>query len=180
MPFNRYERYTLAGFTVAVVVFIADFVTKALILADDRLGGLACKAGTAPCGGYQPISWFPIMDFQMMWNYGVSFGMLQAHGFLQRLLLIAFALVMSTVLAIWLTRVRRPIIAVGLGLIIGGAIGNVVDRIRWGAVADFIDFSEIGFNFIFNIADAAISVGVAALFVDMILEHREEAKAARS
>jgi len=76
-------------------------------------------------------------------------------------------------------RVAQPLTAIAVGLVMGGAIGNnIIDRVRFGAVADFLDFSAIGFKWIFNVADSAISVGVALLLLEMALGGRKPASAA--
>ena len=81
------------------------------------------------------------------------------------------------VLAVWLTRTDRTTVALGLGLIIGGAIGNVIDRIRFGAVFDFLDFHAFGFHWpAFNVADSAISVGAVILVVDSLFVRPEVRK----
>lgn len=100
-------------------------------------------------------------------NRGVSFGLLQAEVDLARWGLTAFNILVALVLAIWVRRSERPLLAVGLGLIIGGAIGNSIDRATLGFVTDFIDVQRLGFfPWIFNIADTAINLGVVALLAD--------------
>jgi signal peptidase II len=77
-------------------------------------------------------------------------------------------LLIAGVFAYWLRSAERRMTGVALGLVIGGALGNVVDRIRFGAVADFLDFNGLWFPWVFNVADAAITVGAIVLAVDMI------------
>ena len=94
----------------------------------------------------------------MVWNPGVSVvgGFLQAHKELVRWVLAAFSVTVAAILAMWVRRAERPLFAVAIGLVIGGAVGNVIDRIRFGAVADFIDVSRLlYFPWIFNVADSA-------------------------
>ncbi len=105
-----------------------------------------------------------------VWNQGVSFGFLQAQHDLVRWLLAAFSVIVATVLAVWVRTTERPLFAVAVGLVIGGAIGNVIDRIRFGAVTDFIDASRLFFPWIFNVADAAISIGICLLLLDMLFQ----------
>jgi signal peptidase II len=107
----------------------------------------------------------------------VSFGLLRADADLTRWALAAFSIIVAVVLAVWVRGATRRLAAVALGLVIGGAVGNVVDRIRFGAVADFLDFSRLWFPWIFNVADAAISCGVALLLLDMLLQERQGAEA---
>jgi signal peptidase II len=113
----------------------------------------------------------------MVWNPGVSFvgGFLQAHKELVRWVLAAFSIIVATILAAWVRKADRPLFAIAIGLVIGGAIGNVVDRIRFGAVADFIDISRLlYFPWIFNVADSAITVGICLLLVDMLRQDGNE------
>ena len=103
----------------------------------------------------------------MVWNEGVSFGFLQARHDLARWGLTAFALVLALALAAWARRADRRLLGVALGLIIGGAVGNAIDRARFGAVVDFIDVSALGFfPWVFNVADAAITIGVLLMLLD--------------
>jgi signal peptidase II len=103
----------------------------------------------------------------MVWNEGVSFGFLQARHDLARWGLTAFALVVALALAAWARRADRRLLGVALGLIIGGAVGNAIDRARFGAVVDFIDVSALGFfPWVFNVADAAITIGVLLMLLD--------------
>jgi signal peptidase II len=100
-------------------------------------------------------------------NIGVSYGLLRAQNDLQRDLLIAAAAIVVAVLAWWVRRADRPLFATALGLVIGGAIGNnLIDRPRLHQVVDFLDFSGLGFPWVFNVADSAISVGVVLLLID--------------
>ena len=103
----------------------------------------------------------------MVRNPGVSFGMLQVDQDHMRLILSAFAVIVSIGFLVWLWREPRPSIAFPLGLIAGGALGNVCDRLRFGAVADFLDFHVAGYHWpAFNLADSAITIGVVLLLVD--------------
>ncbi|MCA0918873.1 signal peptidase II [Pseudooceanicola nanhaiensis] len=108
----------------------------------------------------------PLLNFRMAWNYGINFGLLSQSADLGRWLLIALALVICVAVFFW-TRKERPgrwgMIAAGL--LIGGALGNVVDRLLYGAVADFLNMSCCGFEnpYAFNVADIAIFVGALAL-----------------
>jgi signal peptidase II len=113
----------------------------------------------------------------MVWNRGVSFGLLRAEVDLTRWALAAFSIIVALFLAAWVRTTNRRLTAVALGLVIGGAVGNVVDRIRFGAVADFLDFSRLWFPWIFNVADSAITCGIALLLLDMLLQDREKSPA---
>ncbi|HKR89866.1 MAG TPA: signal peptidase II [Phenylobacterium sp.] len=109
----------------------------------------------------------------MVWNRGVSFGLLRADVDLTRWALVAFSIIVSVFLAVWVRKAGRALTAVALGLVMGGAVGNVVDRIRFGAVADFIDVSRLWFPWIFNVADAAITIGIALLLLDMLMQEKQ-------
>jgi signal peptidase II len=109
----------------------------------------------------------PIFRLTMVANRGVSYGLLRADNDLQRFLLVGAAALVVAVLAFWVRRADRPLFATALGLVIGGAIGNnLIDRVRIGWVVDFLDFSGLGFPWVFNVADSAITVGVALLLLD--------------
>jgi signal peptidase II len=112
-----------------------------------------------------------------VWNKGVSFGLLRAEVDLTRWALAAFSIIVAVFLAVWVRNAARRLMSVALGLVIGGAVGNVIDRIRFGAVVDFLDFSRLWFPWIFNVADAAITCGIALLLLDMLLQERRPAAA---
>jgi signal peptidase II len=116
----------------------------------------------------------PFFDLVLAWNIGISFGWLQNDGKLAQITLMAVKAVAVIALAIWMARSRTLLATLALGLIIGGAIGNAIDRFAYGAVVDFALFHiEIGgktFNwYVFNLADVAIVAGVAALLYDSFL-----------
>lgn len=110
----------------------------------------------------------------LVWNPGVSFGMFQHDAEMMPYLLSALALGVAGLVARWLWTAERWTQAAALGLVIGGAVGNVFDRLRFGAVCDFLDFHVAGWHFwAFNVADAGISVGVALLLIDGLFFDRE-------
>ncbi len=151
------RRMPLMGGAVAALVILLDQLVKAWALHVYEL----------PRRGHVDLS--PVMDLTMVWNRGVSFGMLQAGDGFGRWAYVVFALGASAALAWWLSRTPRPLLGLALGMVIGGAIGNAIDRIVHGAVADFLDFSDVFFPWVFNIADAGISVGVALMLLDSLL-----------
>jgi signal peptidase II len=114
-----------------------------------------------------------------VWNRGVSFGLLRADHDLVRWVFVAFSCIVAIVLASWVRKAERPLFATALGFLMGGAIGNAIDRVRFGAVTDFVDVSRLHFPWVFNVADAAINVGIACLLLDMLLQDRND-KAARA
>ncbi len=118
-----------------------------------------------------------IFDLTYVENRGASFGML-AGGIGSRVILSSISIAVATALVIWLGRLNRRFAAVGATLIIGGAIGNLYDRVAYGYVVDFLDFSGLFFPWVFNIADAAINVGVGCLIVDALTHKADAAKPA--
>jgi signal peptidase II len=113
----------------------------------------------------------PFFDLVLAWNQGISFGWFQNDGQSAQIILMAIKAVAVAVLAVWMARSRTLIATVALGLIIGGAIGNGIDRLVYGAVIDFalfhVQIGEKAFNwYVFNLADVAIVAGVAALLYD--------------
>ena len=116
----------------------------------------------------------PFFDLVLAWNVGISFGWFQSESPAAQIILMVIKAVAVIVLAIWMARSRTLLATVALGLIIGGAIGNAIDRLAYGAVVDFALFHvQIGgkaFNwYVFNLADVAIVAGVAALLYDSLL-----------
>jgi signal peptidase II len=106
-------------------------------------------------------------DMVMVWNPGISYGLFPAGSRIGAILLIVLSLIAVAALSWWLAKAERLILAVGLGLVIGGALGNVIDRAIYGAVADFFHFYAFGHDwYVFNVADAAISIGVIVLLLD--------------
>jgi signal peptidase II len=111
----------------------------------------------------------PFFNLVMGWNRGVSFGMLNWDSAAAAWALSAIALVIVAVLLAWMAKEDRATTVAALGLVIGGAFGNVIDRARFGAVADFLDFHAFGWHWpAFNAADTAISLGALALLADAL------------
>jgi signal peptidase II len=119
----------------------------------------------------QPIRLTPFLDVVLSWNFGVSYSLLSAQSEAGRIGLLVFQSAIIVFLSVWLWRAERLSTAAALGLVIGGALGNVVDRVLHGAVADFFFFHiplPVGplANYVFNVADAAIFAGVVLLLVE--------------
>ena len=120
---------------------------------------------------------FPFFNLVMGWNRGVSFGMFNDESGFGRWFFTILALVIVAALTVWLRRSPDRFTAVALGLVIGGALGNVVDRIRYGAVADFLDVHAFGFHWpAFNVADSAITVGAVMLVLQSLFAGSERNK----
>jgi signal peptidase II len=149
------------GFTLILGVLALDQLSKYWIITVLRL----------PEVGKIEIS--SIFDFTMVWNYGVSFGAFTADADWERWALVGLSCVIASIFSVWLTRATRQVTILALALVIGGAIGNVIDRVRYGAVADFLDFSAIHFPWVFNVADSAITLGAILLALDMLLNPDE-------
>jgi len=119
---------------------------------------------------------FPGFNFTLMYNEGAAFNFLSNAGGWQRWFFTALSLSVGVVLAVWIKRLGddKQLLAAGLAFILGGAIGNVIDRIIYGHVIDFIDVYYQNHHFpAFNLADSAINLGVVLLILDMLLEHRK-------
>jgi signal peptidase II len=120
----------------------------------------------------------PFLDLVMVWNRGISYGLFQQGGTLGQILLAALAVAAVFGLTLWLARMSSVIGAAGAGLVMGGAVGNAIDRVVHGAVADFFSFHAGDFYwYVFNVADAAIVAGVAGLMYDSIFNsHKKVSK----
>jgi signal peptidase II len=155
---RRFEvgRLGLYAYALAATVIVLDQITKFWVLEIFRL----------PEKGSVEV--LPVFSLSMVWNRGVSFGLLQANADIARWALVVFSALVALALALWAAKVRRPLLAAALGLVIGGAVGNLIDRARFGAVADFLDFSRLWFPWVFNVADSAITVGVLLLIADSL------------
>ncbi|MCK1521260.1 signal peptidase II, partial [Bradyrhizobium sp. 17] len=145
-----------AGILAALLTLVADQASKLWLL---NVFDLA-RRGT--------VEVTPFFDLVLAWNIGISFGWLQNDGQAAQMALMAVKVVAVVALAIWMARSHTLLATIALGLIIGGAIGNGIDRLAYGAVVDFALFHvEIGGNtynwYVFNLADVAIVAGVAAL-----------------
>jgi signal peptidase II len=150
------------GLPLAAVVILLDQWAKTHIL------DYFLPAGP---GAQLRIDLLPFANLVLVWNRGVSFGLLSNASPLGPYVLALVALAISLALGIWLSRTRHAPTAIGLGLVIGGALGNVIDRLRFGAVVDYLDLHAAGWHWpAFNVADAAISVGVAGLLLASLLD----------
>jgi signal peptidase II len=149
------------GLVSAVIVLAADQASKYWILNVLQLEVL------------RQVVLLPVLNLTMVWNQGVTFGMLHGLGEWSHLALAGMALIVVGILANWLRRAETALVAISVGAIMGGAVGNVIDRLRYGAVVDFIH-AHIGTLswYVFNVADAAIVCGVGALVFDNLVIRR--------
>jgi signal peptidase II len=153
------------GIAVAIIVLVLDQVTK--------WGLLGWMLPRPPGERMVPLTSF--FNIVLVWNRGVSFGMFNGgEGGLNAVAFSVLAAAIVIGLLFWLRRATQPLVIAGIGLVVGGAIGNVIDRLRFGAVVDFLDFHLAGWHWpAFNVADAAICVGVALIVIDGLLGRRE-------
>jgi signal peptidase II len=130
-------------------------------------------------GGRRSIEILPFFNLVTVWNYGISFGMFNNGSAGGSIVFVGLALVIVAALLVWLRSVASPFVAAALGLVIGGALGNVIDRLRFGAVFDFLDFHAAGWHWpAFNVADSAICIGVVLLCIDALFLTQASAKKA--
>ena len=149
------------GLPVAAGILVADQVSKWWILEVARLP----EVGHIPLLAAGPFG----LDLTMVWNRGVTFGMFAGEGPWHHLGLALVAALIVAFLIRWMARAENRLTAIALGAVAGGAIGNVIDRIRFGGVVDFVDAAAWGWHwYVFNIADAAIVLGVIALVADAL------------
>ncbi len=143
------------GLLAALLVLIADQASKWWVLEVLHL----------PERGQIPV--LPVLNLTMVWNQGVTFGLFHQDGAWGPWLLAGVALAVVAALAVWLRWAENAVVAASLGAIGGGAVGNVIDRLRFGAVVDFLHAHAFGWSwYVFNVADAAIVCGVGVLILD--------------
>ncbi len=149
---------TLLGVVAAIVVLAADQATKWWIVDIVRV-----SEG-------EPIVLLSVLNLTLVKNHGITFGLFNGFGRWNSLLLAGVALAVVVGLVIWLRRAESRLVATALGVIVGGALSNVTDRLRFGFVVDFIDAHLGDWHwYVFNVADAAIVCGVTALVIDGLL-----------
>ena len=147
------------GLVLAAVVLAADQASKYWVLNGLDLPALGS------------VAVLPVLNLTMVWNHGVTFGMGAGLGRIGPWLLTSVAVAVVLMLGVWMARTDRVRIAAALGAISGGAAGNVIDRLRFGAVVDFIHAHAFGWSwYVFNVADASIVCGVGVLMLDSLLD----------
>lgn len=158
-----------AGLTLAAVILLADQAIKWAVLEVLRLP----EVRHIPLLALGPLGF----DFTMVWNRGVTFGMLAGNTPWSQAALALLALAIAGFLLRWMSRAETRFVALALGAVVGGALGNVIDRLRYGAVVDFLDAHAFGWHwYVFNVADAAIVLGVVALVADALFRPSPKAK----
>ncbi|HEY3815307.1 MAG TPA: signal peptidase II [Caulobacteraceae bacterium] len=159
------------AYGLAIAVIVVDQVAKTLALGAfvnhcPELKGHLSLAGITLC---QIPVWPGAFNMTLVWNGGMSFGLFRGGADLSRWALAVFAVGVSVALAWWVRRSDKRLFALAAGCLMGGALGNVIDRFRFGAVVDFLDFNGLMHGFfpwIFNVADSAITLGAIALLVE--------------
>lgn len=153
----------LSWLVVSVVVIVLDQITKLYFNQHLQLG--------------QSIELLPVLNWTLAYNYGAAFSFLHDAGGWQRWFFSVLAIVVSSALVIWLSRLKdAKFLALALALLLGGAIGNAHDRIAYGYVIDFIHVYYQTWHFpVFNVADCAITVGAIMLIIDsLFLEKKRQ------
>jgi signal peptidase II len=156
---------TRFGLAVAAVACVLDQASKLYLLFVYRLADRG------------PVRLGPFFDFVLTRNSGISYGLFQTHGAIGQWVLLGFKAVAVVLLWLWLARSRDRLTALSLGLIIGGAVGNAIDRLAYGWVADFVFFHVSAGNwrfnwYVFNLADVAIVAGVLGLLYESLAGDR--------
>jgi lipoprotein signal peptidase len=144
-----------AGFALGALVLLADQASKYWVLH-----------GAGLTDGHILVL-LPVLNFVLVWNHGVTFGMLNGLGGFGWVILAGFAIVVVAALSVWLWNAQRLVTALAIGAIAGGAVGNVADRLHYGAVVDFIQAHAGAWSwYVFNVGDAAIVCGVGVLMAE--------------
>ncbi|HEX8382734.1 MAG TPA: signal peptidase II [Sphingomonas sp.] len=154
-----------AGLAVAAVTFLVDQLSKWVVT-----GPLGIRA----LGDAREL--LPIFDLRFVPNVGVSLGLLPADSPATRWALVALTAIIATAVAVWMTREKNRVDQMALGLVLGGALGNILDRARFGYVVDFADlhFGSVRPFLVFNVADAAITIGVVILLARALFVRDEQ------
>jgi signal peptidase II len=155
------------GLCAAVLSLVADQGSKIALLYGAGFGRMA-PGETIPV--------LPFFNLVMVWNPGISYGLFPASGRLGTWALEAATLAVIVFLPFWLWKSRDSVVALGCGLIVGGGLGNLIDRLLYGRVADFFHFHGFGYDwYVFNIADLAVTLG-AVVFIYDVLKPSESSK----
>lgn len=154
------------GLGIALATLVVDQLSKWWMIA---VYGIAAKGRVAAA---------PFLDLVYVVNRGISYGLLAHDGYAGQWLLAAFAFLAALGLSVWLARgASNAVMAVAIGLIVGGAVGNAIDRLHLGGVADFFSLHAFGFYwYVFNVADVAIVAGVVGLLYEALFMSRNAAQ----
>ena len=154
-----------SAYLLALIVFAVDQLVKWLVtgpIGIERIG--------------DQLVLLPIFNLTYTENYGISLGLFQAESDTGRWVLVGITAAIAAAVAFWITREKNRTDRVALGLVLGGALGNILDRVRLGYVVDYADlhFGEFRPFYIFNVADAAISIGVVILLLRAFLSRKDD------
>ena len=150
------------GLLLAILIFIADQLSKWWMLDKFKIATRS------------PIELTPFFKLVMVWNRGVSFGMMNSVPF-SHLLFSGLSFLICCLLILWLVKAKLILTLIGVGIIIGGAMANTIDRLRFGAVADFFYFHIADYYWpAFNIADAAICIGAGCIIIESVISKKHE------
>jgi signal peptidase II len=148
------------GMVAAAVALFVDQASKF---------GLLYGAGFLHMGSDQSIPVLPFFNLVMVWNPGISYGLFPASSILGTAMLVLISLAAVAGLGYWLWGMTSLSLAVGVGMVIGGALGNLIDRLAYGRVADFFHFYGFGYDwYVFNVADVAITLGAVAIIYEVL------------
>jgi signal peptidase II len=148
------------GLIAAALALVADQSSKLYMLYGAGFADM-------PAGASVPV--LPFFNLMMVWNPGISYGLFPANGKFGTVLLVVVSVLVVAFLIWWLWRSTSQWLTAGFGFIIGGALGNVIDRLVYGKVADFFHFYGFGYDwYIFNVADVAITIGAILIIYDVI------------
>ena len=155
------------GFLVALIVFALDQLSKWYVTGPLGLSQLGDQ-----------LFLLPIFNFTYTENQGISLGLLNATNPVGRWMLVALTSAIAVGVAVWIGKEKNRIDQVALGMVLGGALGNILDRVRHGYVTDFLDlhFGEFRPFLIFNVGDAAISIAVVILLLRAFVTRKDDAK----
>ncbi len=165
MPQSPSKKPVLVGFVLILLSTILDQWSKWYVLTDLMNPPIEI-----------PVTSF--FSYVLAWNTGVSFSLFNSYGLTGTYILIGLSSAISLFFLVWLLKARNFWLSSGLGLIIGGAIGNLIDRVRFGAVVDFLHFYYESYSWpAFNLADTFITIGVMLIFIESFLSYKGEKNA---
>jgi signal peptidase II len=152
------------GFAIALIVFWLDQLTKSIVIGPLQLREVG------------QIAILPIFNLTWTENYGISLGLLNATNPVGRWMLVALTAAIAVGVAVWIGREKNRVDQVALGMVLGGALGNILDRVRFGYVVDFADlhFGDFRPFLVFNVGDAAISIAVVILLLRAFLSRKDQ------
>jgi signal peptidase II len=153
----RFGPHAGLGLVIVAAIFVADQALKLLVLR-----GLELRPG-------ERRELAPFLDLVLTYNRGISYGLFPQHNEFGRWALVVLSLAAAVLFSIWMLSARSRIVVAALALLIGGALGNALDRMLYGAVVDFVSLHALGWRwYVFNLADAAIVAGVIGLLYDAV------------